>query len=263
MDIQEIVSRGKFIFSGAPKRLEVFKLVNGKKSAKEIAKKVGKSVANTLGDLQKMRDIGLIKERTNHQGNSYRKENSIVYEKDSLTKHIPISFFTDPIQAPKIKTKLKKNRKKERITKITIPDEKQILSICGSGEDQQNEFKAPGVEPTKITKEISAILNTKLGGIVFYGIEDDGTILGSDKRRQTLDQSIQNSIKNSIAPAPPLIRLLEKSVLGQLIILIVVPPWNRKEVYQYQGKVLIRKSTNIFGVTPEELKKLHQGKYVV
>ena len=41
MELQELISRGRFVFSGAPKRLEVFRLINGKRNTKEIAIKIG------------------------------------------------------------------------------------------------------------------------------------------------------------------------------------------------------------------------------
>ena len=45
------------------------------------------------------------------------------------------------------------------------------------------------------------MLNSRMGGIILYGVDDDGTIGGSDVTRQKWDQSLQNSMKNSIAPA--------------------------------------------------------------
>jgi predicted HTH transcriptional regulator len=137
-----------------------------------------------------------------------------------------------------------------------------MLDICRGGEDQLYEFKAAGTEVRKLAREISAMLNTKQGGIVFYGIDDQGKIQGTDVTKQVLDQPLQNSIKNSISPAAT-IALKSLSVLGTEVLVLVVPPWNRSDVYQFDEKVLIRKGTNVFGVRPEELKKLHRGIPVV
>ena len=60
MELQELISRGRFIFSNAPKRLEVFKLINGKRSTKEIAIKLGRSLPSTLNDIRKLKDMGLV-----------------------------------------------------------------------------------------------------------------------------------------------------------------------------------------------------------
>ena len=54
MELQELISRGRFLFSGAIKRFEIFKLINGKKSAKEIAIKVDRSFSSVLQDIEKM-----------------------------------------------------------------------------------------------------------------------------------------------------------------------------------------------------------------
>ncbi len=97
-----------------------------------------------------------------------------------------------------------------------------------------------------------------MGGLIFYGIDDDGVIIGSDKNRQEMDQSLQNSINNCISP-PPTVSIKNKDILGKRIIIIVVPPWNRKDVYQYEGRVLIRKGTNVLTASPDESKKLHRG----
>ena len=61
--VQELISRARLLFDGSPKRLEVFELVNGKRSNKELAVKTGKTFANTLTDLSKMKAL----ESDNHQ----------------------------------------------------------------------------------------------------------------------------------------------------------------------------------------------------
>ncbi len=98
--------------------------------------------------------------------------------------------------------------------------------------------------------------------MIFYGVDDDGAIQGSDVKRQRFDQPLQNSVKNSISPAV-MVALKSISVMGSELLIIIVPPWNRKDVYQFDEKVLIRKGTNVFAAKPEELKKLHRGEYVV
>jgi predicted HTH transcriptional regulator len=115
-----------------------------------------------------------------------------------------------------------------------------------------------------ISEEIAAFLHTKKGGIILYGIDDSGTILGSNIKRQDFDQRIHNSIRNTINPSPN-VDIIEKDVMGAKIILVIIPPWDRKSLYQYtkKGRYLIRKGTNKFALQPDELKKLSQGIYVV
>jgi len=265
VEIQELVSRGRLLFSGAPKRIEVFKLVNGKRSAKEISRKSGKPYVPTLNDLQKMKDLELITPRKDENGKIIKKDNSIVYEKVPLLRHISISYFIDSSKVVKVVVESKRLTGKTKIKNVQslhIPTENEILDICKNGEDQIYEFKAAGTDASKLTKEIAAFANTKLGGLVFYGIEDDGSIVGTDRRRQDLDQSLQNSVKNCISPSL-VVDIKEKDVLGHRIILILVPAWNRKDVYQYEGRVYIRKGTNVFIATPEESKNLHNGRPII
>ena len=88
MEIQELVSRGRILFSGAPARLEVFKLVNGKRSAKELSIKLGRSNIAILNDLLKMKDLELIFPKMDKNGEVIKKANSIVYEKAPLRARI-------------------------------------------------------------------------------------------------------------------------------------------------------------------------------
>jgi len=92
-------------------------------------------------------------------------------------------------------------------------------------------------------------------------VDDDGTISSSDVR-QKLDQPLQNSIKNSIAPAA-VVSLKSVSVLGTEVLVVIVPRWNRQDVYQFDEKVYLRKGTNVFAAKPEELRKLRRGEYVI
>lgn len=266
MEIQELTSRGRFLFFGAPKRLEVFKFVNGKRGAKDIARKSGRTFVQTLQDLRKMRDLELIKPKLDKKGKVVKGQGSTVFEKIPLLRHVSIRYFQDPIKANKRlgkQVQAKQKRVKDRqLQRISIPTEEQILDICRTGEDQLYEFKRAKTEIRKITKEICAFANTKLGGIIFYGIDDDGTVSGSDKHRQELDQSLQNSIKNSISPTL-IVAIKERDLLGQKVLLIIVPPWNRRDIYYYEGRVVIRKGTNVFIATPEECRKLHNRLYVI
>lgn len=188
-----------------------------------------------------------------------------VYEKVPLARTIPPRYFRGiPTRRPKAPPEPSTTARptSARAKSLSVPTEQEILDICKGGEDQLYEFKAAGTEVRKLAREICAMLNTKQGGIVFYGIDDHGKIQGTDVPRQDLDQPLQNSIKNSISPAAT-VALKSVSVLGTEVLVLVVPPWNRRDVYQFDERVLIRKGTNVFGARPEELKKLHRGIHVV
>lgn len=262
-DLQELVARARLFFVGSPKRSDAFKLLNGKKSAKMISKLSGRSLSVVLQDLQKMKDLELVIPKKDKFDKILKKENSIVYEKNPLLKHISPTYFSQPDKIVKIvASSIKKSERDRKYSEIGIPDENKILDICRNGEDQLFEFKQAGTDANKISREVCAFANTKQGGIIFYGVDDDGTISGSDRKRQDIDQSIQNSVKNSISPSLN-VKIIEKDVIGHKIILILVPAWGRRNVYQFNEKILIRKGTNVFGVTPEELRNLHKGVYII
>jgi len=264
MDLQELISRARFIFSGAPKRFEAFKLVNGKNSTKDIANKTGRSLSSVLQDLQKLKDLELIQEKRNDNA-IIKKDGASIFIKNPLVKHISNSYFSDISDVKKfVKEKITKEGKIKSISPLHIPNEGEILDICKRGEDQHYEFKMPGIKMEDLSEEIAAFLHTKSGGFIFYGIDDSGTILGSDCIRQEFDQRIQNSIRNTITPHPN-IEIHDKDVMGTKIILIMVPPWDKKSIYQFTKKqrYLIRKGTNKFALSPDELRKISKGEYVI
>jgi DNA-binding transcriptional ArsR family regulator len=264
VDLQELIVRGRMIFDGSPRRLEVYELVSGR-STKEIARKSGRSLSAVDQDIEKLSDMELILKKKNGKGAVIRKDGSIVYEKNPVIRHVPISYFGDVANTSKlVKRAVKGQAKVPKPTTIRVPSENEILDICKQGEDQLYEFKAPGVSADKITKEIAGFLHTKSGGIILYGVEDDGSIIGADMRRQDLDQKIQNSVRNTISP-PPSIEIKERKVMGSAVLLVVVPPWDRKTIYQntMDGRYYIRRGTNIFALRPDEMKKLSQGVIVV
>lgn len=252
------------MFRGAPKRFEAFGLVNGNYSAKEISNKTGQPLTSTLHDLLKLKDMELISSKSK-DGKTIKKDDSIVYEKVPLIRHVPISYFKDSTRIVREQNRTKElglKSKDRGMVNLRFPSENEVLAVCRAGEDQIHEFKASGIEVQKLTREIGAFANTKLGGLIFYGIEDDGTITGSDMRKQELDQPLQNSVRNAIAPSLT-IEIEEKEILGYKVIMILIPAWNKRDVYQYEGRVYIRRGTNVFIAKPEDSKKLYSGKPIV
>ncbi|MGP8173157.1 MAG: RNA-binding domain-containing protein [Terracidiphilus sp.] len=264
MDLQELISRGRFIFAGAPERLKVYQIIDGRRTAKDIARVTKRNITNIHRDLRRLADIELIEERKK-EGKPVVKDGFTLYEKTPLARTVPISYFSG---LNKLSSRSKTvvgtppKSKGKRPQPLPVPTETTILDMCKSGEDQTLEFKAAGTDARKITKEIAAMLNTRAGGIILYGVDDDGSIQGSDVTRQTLDQPLQNSIKNSVAPAA-VVALKSVTVLGTDVLVVIVPPWNRKDVYQFDERVFLRKGTNVFAAKPEELRKLHRGEYVI
>ena len=267
MDLQELITRGRFLFTSAPQRLKVFELVNGRRTVKDIGVLMSRNVNSVRRDLDALRNADLIENKTDKDGNTLMTGRLPVYQKEPLARTVPLSYFNGPakVVTPRSnadntgRSRRKKTPKIPRI--LNVPSEREIIDICKHGEDQICEFKGQGTKANKITHKIGGMLNTRRGGLIFYGIDDDGTIRGSDISRQQFDQQLRNSVHHTISPAAT-INLHSVSVIGHEIIVIVVPPWNRKDVYQHDERVLLRKGTNTLPAKPEESKKLHRGQYV-
>lgn len=269
MDLQELVGRGKFLFSGAPDRLRVFQLVNGRRTAKEIAKALRRSATAVSNDLARLRDAGMIELRRGPSSTAALKKNgAVLYDKLPLAKTIPPRYFLQATNSrrgsnPSGRATTRASRKpaRKRLETVPMPSEADILGICENGEDQLHEFKAAGTEVRKIVKEVAAMANTSQGGLVLYGVADDGKVHGSDLSRQKFDQPLQNSVRGI---DPPLtVRLHSVTVLGNTVLVILVPPWNGRDVYHFEERILIRKGTNAFPAKAGESKKLYSGTTVV
>lgn len=218
-------------------------------------------VNNVRRDLKLLSDSELI-EQILRDNKPLKKEGYPVYDKVPLARTISMRYFTGPTLkiAPshfrETDHGTRKISNQRRAKSLKVPSGQEILDIANSGESQIFEFKGQGVEIQKITREIAAFLNTRQGGQIFYGIDDHGNIEGSDLTSQKLDQPLQNSVRNTISP-PPTVRIHAVNVMGTQILVITIPPWDKRHVYMFTDKVLIRKGTNVFASKPEELKMLH------
>ncbi len=262
--LQEMISRARFVFSNAPRRLDVFRLVNGRLSTKEVSLILGRQMSNVIRDLRMMRDMEIIIEKIDKEGNIVRNGGVAIYEKHPLLKHVSESYFQGISDTTKLKkTPLDKKESRSKADFLVLPSPSDILQIAKEGETYIYEFKSPGTTTDKITKEIAAFAHTRVGGIIFYGIEDDGSIIGSDKTCQEMDQAIYNSLQSTISP-PPRVRIDNVSVLGTAVVTIRIKSWDRKTLYQYtkDRRYYIRKGTNIFALAPSEITSLSKGEYV-
>ena len=238
IDLQELITRGRFVFADAPQRLKVFELVNGKRNTGEIARACRRHINNISRDMKLLSNSGLVQPRFTDGSKPFRINGLPVYEKVSLARTIPIKYFSGsskvdvPPRGYMVRDAPRTARTGIRSRPLQVPTETEILDICKHGEDQIYEFKAQGVETDRITREVGAMLNTAKGGLILYGVEDDGTIQGAGTTRQKFDQPLQNSIRNRLSPAVT-VRLCIVKVVGSDILVIVVPPWNRRDVYYF------------------------------
>ena len=262
MDLQELIKRGRLLLAGSSKRFAVFRLVNGRRTAMDIALETRRQATNVHRDLKLLSDAELIRIRT-RDGRAAKANGYVVYEKVPLARTLPLTYFHgQPASVKPAERSSRTKPKTERAKALPVPSSSEIVDICNRGEDQTYEFKSAGTEVRKITREVAAMLNTRQGGMIFYGVDDHGKIHGSGVSRQDFDQPLQNSVRNSINPSA-VVGLKAVQALGSEILVVVVPPWNGSDVYMFEEKVLLRRSTNVFAAKPDELRKLFRGEAVV
>lgn len=236
MDLQEFITHVRFIFSKAPERLRIFELVNGRRNTSDIARMCGRHANSVWRDLQLLSNGALSQPRVAKGGGPLKVDGFPVYEKVALARTVPTRYFRGPSNLLAVHSKVpraapsgRKSAKARRPTPLPLRNENELLDLCRQVEDQTCEFKGQGTDAARIACDIAGMLNTRQGGLILYGVDDNGTIQGSDKSRQKLDQEVQNSVRNTIAPATA-VRLHTVNALGHDVVVIVVPPWNRKVV---------------------------------
>ncbi|HHX87370.1 MAG TPA: hypothetical protein GX693_04220 [Firmicutes bacterium] len=145
--LQEMIIRARFVFANSPQRLEVFRLVNGRLTVREISLKLGRSASNVGKEIKMMRDLGIINVKLAADGNAMKKGGAIIYDKNSLLKHVSKSYFQNVSDTAKFK-KATLHKKASGIVADfpALPSATDILQIAKEGETHIYEFKSPGTE---------------------------------------------------------------------------------------------------------------------
>jgi len=73
----------------------------------------------------------------------------------------------------------------------------ELLEIITNGENSGTEFKRDDLRPEQLAKEIVAMANFQ-GGRILLGVEDDGTISGT--QRNNLEEWVMNVIQDKVHP---------------------------------------------------------------
>jgi ATP-dependent DNA helicase RecG len=120
------------------------------------------------------------------------------------------------------------------------------------GESESLEFKKSTAQLEKALKSICAFLNHK-GGIIYFGIDRDGKVVGqeiSDETLKTISQKIRQRIKPEVTPE---IRVLE--IEGKKVIEVKAKEGNNKPYY-LSGIAYKRVGTENPIISPEELERI-------
>jgi len=121
-------------------------------------------------------------------------------------------------------------REEEEGVLIERPEE-EILSLLRAGESQNLEYKQHLDDENKkndFIETVVAFLNTNRG-IILIGVQDDGSVIGSQKSAE----DIQKLIHDSCDPPPKDIKIEEKTISGDRVILVDIPEGDEKP---YQSK---------------------------
>jgi hypothetical protein len=109
--------------------------------------------------------------------------------------------------------------------------EEEILSLTKAGESQNLEYKHDITDDdgkNDLIETVVAFLNTN-SGLILIGVHNDGSIVGSHKNADDL----QKLIHDSCDPPPKNVRIEEKMINGNKIIIVNVPEGDDKP---YQSK---------------------------
>ena len=75
----------------------------------------------------------------------------------------------------------------------------ELLEFIAGQENSRVEFKRDDCRPDEITKEMSALLNLE-GGVILFGVEDDGQISGLTRSQKEAEEWVMNIARNNLQP---------------------------------------------------------------
>lgn len=75
----------------------------------------------------------------------------------------------------------------------------ELQEIIGNGENSGVEFKRDDVHPDSLAKEMAALLNLE-GGLVLFGVEDNGTITGLTRSREEAERWVMDIARQNLQP---------------------------------------------------------------
>jgi len=127
-----------------------------------------------------------------------------------------------------------------------------LLTLIYKGENESLEFKESLRLKEEIGQAVSAFSNAN-GGSILIGVSDEGTIIGIDIGRNTLEELV-NYIKRNTDPAIfPSVKILD--VEGKKIIVIEVKDSAEKPVF-FKNHAYKRVSKTTQMVSSSEMRKL-------
>ncbi|MGB2771761.1 MAG: helix-turn-helix domain-containing protein [Anaerolineae bacterium] len=115
-----------------------------------------------------------------------------------------------------------------------IPE--NLHDLIAQGEGQRVEFKRSLAELETGARSVTAMANAD-GGIVLFGVRDDGTISGVEMGAQTKERVVQAVTANT---DPTLYPSVEVGKLGEQILILVTVPESQDKPHLVQGRAYKR-----------------------
>jgi predicted HTH transcriptional regulator len=133
----------------------------------------------------------------------------------------------------------------------------QLNNILFEGEGLTVEFKRKVSSPEKIARAMIAFANTH-GGVLIFGIDDDGSVVGVDSEKEEIDLIFQAATQHCYPPIEPKIEIFELN--GKDVIVVTIEQSENRPHHLVSsngdaGKVFIRiGSQNV--IASDEMIKL-------
>lgn len=138
----------------------------------------------------------------------------------------------------------------------------ELLDIIALGETSTVQFKRTLVSPDKLAAEMCAFANSE-GGIILFGVEDDGAITGLQPEEvRDLNSRIatiaSDKIREPLFPSSEVVKLEGKNVLA-----VTVPESFTKPHFDAAGAIWVKNMGDKRRVTSrEELRRIFQDSHV-
>jgi ATP-dependent DNA helicase RecG len=139
----------------------------------------------------------------------------------------------------------------------------EIMRVLAQGEDSLNQFKKNINNIDALAIEIIAFSNT-MGGKIFIGVDDDGTIIGlTPEDVHRLNQILSNAASQNVKPAVnPLTEIT--TIYDQRIMIIDVPKGLNKPYQDKNGIIWVKSGADKRKATSrEEIQRLFQDSGMV
>ncbi len=139
----------------------------------------------------------------------------------------------------------------------------EILTILSQGEDSLNQFKKNITNADSLAAEIVAFSNG-LGGRLFIGVDDDGTVTGLSKEDiQRLNHLVSNTASQNVIPAVNPTTIIS-TVRDLLILTVEVPKGLNKPYQDKNGAFWVKSGADKRKATSrEEIQRLFQSSGMV